>query len=425
MLQKKTFHRVAINRIDYKRYIGRKLLFLKSERGKHETIEKLLFGKELDVVEHFKSKEGTGYAISGGMWLEINPRAKCYYALHKQFEETKDEFFKLIYSDIENNCLANKGDCEVPALKIIDFLEWYKANGYEVPNGLVEAIEEGDIAKGAKLLKTLRKCFIFRALMGKKRTLPELREELPIESYASEDTIAGSEQETLIGSSGTKKTGNEITEPVQSPQPTFENNGATWSVGIDKIRQVKESKGMGYIKLLLDNPRKSFSVLEMSQLGDEAELRNNRLTAQEDKNFSDEDNSFEVPGRIDALNKEGCQQDEGYKEIKRLMLETSEDLNIARQNQDEAEITKLEEEFEKLNKIRGEQYDKFGRPREANKSEQNQRTAVKNAIERAKNNILNDETLKNFAEILSHIKTGFECIYNPPIQKTVSILKAR
>jgi hypothetical protein len=177
---------VSTRRVKYESFIRNKLWDLRQCPGKYfqdrTSIESLSFFEENSKVKITSDDNGTHKEALGTRELKLDPE------IRGRSQKAKEDFFYLVNKDIENKVITNYGEGDqVVVVKPLDFLNWFQDNGYPVPNGLIEAIKEGNIGKGAKLLKLLRTCFIDTVLKGKKLNLDISREEKPKESTTKPD----------------------------------------------------------------------------------------------------------------------------------------------------------------------------------------------------------------------------------------------
>lgn len=206
------------------------------------------------------------------------------------------------------------------------------------------------------------------------------------------------------------------TEPVKMPENLFHNKGEYWEIAFQggEISHIQDRVGLKYIHLLLSNPNKPFSAVQMSQVGqlDPEMIKGNR------------------PIDYDHMSEDQLEREEG---LKKVGLKNSPDKII-----NSKEILILKNRLEKIGEELEKSYDDDPEQRSLLEEEQeeilnslkNRRTpiiddikkprqAVTKAINEAREKIgEHSPELKKYLD--QTIKTGKDCIYHPLVDLPIT-----
>jgi hypothetical protein len=190
----------------------------------------------------------------------------------------------------------------------------------------------------------------------------------------------------------------------------FRREGHFWIVGLEKPATIiDDSKGMSYIHWLLQNPHKSITVMQLYDLfskADKTELLNKGKFVEFAEN--EEDESINVDSGVqqeiaDAKTIATC---------KKRLKEISSELDMANKNNDEATITKLQGDKERIVSYLRSLTRPGGLTTFFPDTIEKIRKAVSNAIDRAIENI--KEYKPDLYQYLKNsIHTGSDCKYTP------------
>jgi len=145
-------------RIDYLKMARMDLWPLK---GFFQSIERLLFGRRHDWILKVRGREpqilhlGPSASVAGSEDVENERKLP-------QETITKIEDFQELVTAALKSCDLKKygkdGDVE---LKPQEFLPWYRKKGFVVPDGLIDAMAEGNKDEAEVLLKAMREAFLW------------------------------------------------------------------------------------------------------------------------------------------------------------------------------------------------------------------------------------------------------------------------
>ncbi|NUM33517.1 MAG: hypothetical protein HUU50_03170 [Candidatus Brocadiae bacterium] len=189
-----------------------------------------------------------------------------------------------------------------------------------------------------------------------------------------------------------EQVGLQIEEKEDPEDYVFKKSGDYWTLAYKgEKKEVKDSKGMGYIAYLIRNRNKKIHVIELNKSEKGKNSIRERDAIEEGLGYS---NSHHAPSDHQAR-----------EEYKKRLLELSEERKEAEKDHDWSKLEKIDEETEKIGKCSKA---KFCSSPENDKL----RKSVSNAIERALKNI--EKHLPSLAKHLENaIQRGTICIYQP------------
>jgi hypothetical protein len=203
-----------------------------------------------------------------------------------------------------------------------------------------------------------------------------------------------------------------------TPENEFRRDGETWVLKYgDESARVKPSKGLAYIKELIEHPRKHIDATELIQrVGGMA-------ATSEDDQIGEDDQGLEAATVGAALREDGLSvtvggaslpRDSATEDAWRKALDQLQDgVDGAKASGDAEEITKAQSRLNVFKKERSRHYNYMGRERDYSDPREKARNAVSGAIGRAKN-ILEREIPLLGKHIRNSVKgSGAAFAYNP------------
>ncbi len=207
-----------------------------------------------------------------------------------------------------------------------------------------------------------------------------------------------------------------LSKPPENPaENIFRKNGDTWTLGYDgkTVTGITDSKGLTQIAYLLARPHKEINCIELSHVPNAP----SRSAAASSTGKEDEEDTREASGSLGkrgAISYEGCDThiDREYvASIMNRLRELNSELARAKDNNDEAEQTRVQNDIDDIQAALQAATGIRGRARKFLDDHEKARTAVKKTIDRAIRHIRQNHP--SFADHLTHIHTGLTCSYRP------------
>ena len=200
--------------------------------------------------------------------------------------------------------------------------------------------------------------------------------------------------------------------------------GGTWEIIYDgETIRPTNSKGLRYIHYLMHHPGKRIHVLELVQIGENTQSKDNKqLLIEKSKRVETKglnESSHEDDVNIDILSAEVDKKEDditdhlSVKEYKRCMSYLNEQEEAARQDGDIDKLREIQDKIAKIKKILKASQSKEGRIRKLAGTEEKIRKSVRKCIKESL-----DMIQKEHSALYAHLKspivtTGTYCQYNP------------
>ena len=234
---------------------------------------------------------------------------------------------------------------------------------------------------------------------------PDLAEILRIavpENFECESTDELERLKEFI-SSYQKTIKNRVNEDI--PEYMFQLMGEYWDVRFGgKIYHIKDLKGMRYIHILLQKPSKPIRADVLAPAVEKAEAAEGLID-----NTDIPDEGEPSVHDVNVVRETGARGE--YKMYKSALADSKVELKTLKKNSRNYAVKA--QKVKNLEKFISKTFDRSGNERQTFDTGEKSRQAVRKAIKRDLKRISNSSPKlgKHFQD---HLKTGFECIYNPP-----------
>ncbi|MBT3509020.1 MAG: hypothetical protein HN472_05700 [Nitrospina sp.] len=187
---KRVLNESKYERIDYEYLASMDLWPLK---GFNQSIERLLFGREHDVVR--MSSDGLSSEYIG---LGLGMDEEDGIELPEEIIDKINKFRELVKGALSVGALQNHGsDDEEIAVASFAFLKWFRKKGFVVPDDLIPAMERGELKKAVSLLKELRELFLLNRL-SESEPIAESAVNVKAQNIMAEMSKKGGEHSNLL-----------------------------------------------------------------------------------------------------------------------------------------------------------------------------------------------------------------------------------